>query len=137
MRRLPGPAGSRLSEGNHTPEALFGLFRDWQRTQTQSSVRTLRSLRQQIDVWFCEQEPPAERHKCVRKILIDDVAKTCFEQWERSGACVPPAPPLRSAWLRSGSGATQLGRRAGSWLRETRRSMRALMSAPRNLVLFP
>src|SRR5258708_28793358 len=41
-----------------TPEAPFGLFRDWQRTQTQSSVRTLRSLRQQMDVRFCgEQEP--------------------------------------------------------------------------------
>ena len=46
-----------------TPEAPFGLFRDWQRTQTQSSVRTLWSLRQQMDVRFCgEQEPPAERH---------------------------------------------------------------------------
>jgi hypothetical protein len=26
-----------------TPEALFGLFRDWQRTQTQSSATALRS----------------------------------------------------------------------------------------------
>jgi hypothetical protein len=54
MRRLPGPAGRRLSEGHQTPEALSELFRDWQRTQTQSSVRTPRSLRQQMDVWFCE-----------------------------------------------------------------------------------
>jgi hypothetical protein len=54
MRRLPGPASSRLSEGEQTPEALHGLFRDWQRTQTQSSVRTHSSLRQQMDVWFCE-----------------------------------------------------------------------------------
>ena len=66
MRRLPGPACCRLSEGDYTPEALYELFRDWQRTQTQSSVRTLRSLRQQMDVRFCrEQEPPAERHYCV------------------------------------------------------------------------
>jgi len=36
-----------------TPEALFGLFRDWQGTQTQSSVRTLSSLRPQMDVRFC------------------------------------------------------------------------------------
>jgi hypothetical protein len=31
VRRLPGPAVSRLSEGNRTPEALFELFRDWQK----------------------------------------------------------------------------------------------------------
>ena len=54
MRRLPGPAVRRLGEGDQTLEALYELFRDWQRTQTQSSVRTPRSLRQQMDVWFCE-----------------------------------------------------------------------------------
>ena len=65
MRRLPGPAISALCEGGSTPEAHHGLFRDWQRSQTHSSVRTPRSLRQQMDVWFCgEQEPPAERHTC-------------------------------------------------------------------------
>ena len=31
MRRLPGPAGRRLSDGVQTPEALFELFRDWQK----------------------------------------------------------------------------------------------------------
>ena len=66
MRRLPGPAGSPLGEGVKTPEAPVELFRGWQRTQTQSSVRTLRSLRQQMDVWFClMQESSAERHCCV------------------------------------------------------------------------
>ena len=54
VRRLPGPAVGRLSEGDHTPEAPFGLFRDWQRTQTQSSVKAPPGPRQQIDVWFCE-----------------------------------------------------------------------------------
>src|SRR3982074_2967960 len=55
---------TELMSGNS--RGSFGLFRDWQRTQTQSSVRTLRSLRQQMDVRFCrEQEPPAERHCCV------------------------------------------------------------------------
>ena len=53
-RRLPGPAGCRLSDGDLTPEALFELFQDWQRTQTQSSVTTLRGLRQRMDVRFCE-----------------------------------------------------------------------------------
>ena len=41
MRRLPGPADCRLSEGDRPPEALYVLFRDWQRTQTQSSVMAL------------------------------------------------------------------------------------------------
>ena len=66
MRRLPGPAGSPLCDGVKTPEAPVELFRGWQRTQIQSSVRTLRGLRQQMDVWFClMQESSAERHCCV------------------------------------------------------------------------
>ena len=66
MRRLPGPASWPLCDGVKTPEAPVELFRGWQRTQTQSSVRTLRSLRQQMDVWFClMQESSAERHCCV------------------------------------------------------------------------
>jgi hypothetical protein len=65
VRRLPGPADCRLCERVQTLEALLVLFRDWQRTPTQSSVRTLRSLRLQMDVRFCTvQEPPAERHCC-------------------------------------------------------------------------
>jgi hypothetical protein len=68
MRRLPGPADCRLCERVQTLEALLVLFRDWQRTPTQSSVRTLRSLRLQMDVRFCQvQEPPAERHGCAMK----------------------------------------------------------------------
>jgi len=76
VRRLPGPAVRRLSEGDQTPEALFELFRDWQRTQTQSSVRTLRSLRQQMDVRSCGmQGPPAERQLLrVGRSWIDDAA---------------------------------------------------------------
>src|SRR5258707_13702708 len=70
MRRLPGPAFCRLSEGDHTPEALYELFWDWQRTQTQSSVKTLRSLRQQMDVWFCRaQEPMPRGTQCAQNIL--------------------------------------------------------------------
>src|SRR5450631_3163049 len=71
MRRLPGPASCPLCDGVKTPEAPVELFRGWQRTQTQSSVRTPRSLRQQMDVWFClmqklsKQESSAERHRCV------------------------------------------------------------------------
>ncbi len=61
MRRLPGPADSRLSEGDHPPEVLYELFRDWQRTQTPSSVKALRGLRQQMDVWFCRVQEPMPR----------------------------------------------------------------------------
>ena len=76
MRRLPGPASSPLCEGVKTLQAPVGLFRGWQRTQTQSSVRTLRSLRQQMDVWFClMQESSAERHCCERRILIRPIAR--------------------------------------------------------------
>ena len=70
MRRLPGPAVSRLSEGDRTLEALYELFRDWQRTQTQSSVTAPRSLRQQMDVWFCRaQEPMPGGIRCALTIL--------------------------------------------------------------------
>src|SRR3989441_1715429 len=38
--------GCRLSDGDQTPEALFELFQDWQRTDTQSSVTVRMDLRQ-------------------------------------------------------------------------------------------
>jgi hypothetical protein len=61
MRRLPGPADSRLSEGDNPPEALYELFRDWQRTQTQSSGTAPQGPRQQMDVWFCRVQEPMPR----------------------------------------------------------------------------
>ena len=71
MRRLPGPAVRRLSEGVPIPEALSVVFRDWQRTQTQSSATALMGPRQQMDVRFCrKQEPTAERHHCADECLI-------------------------------------------------------------------
>src|SRR3974390_1491480 len=66
MRRLPGPARCRLCEGDYTPEALSELFRDWQRTQTQSSVTALRSLRPQMDVWFCKDAGTLSREAQLR-----------------------------------------------------------------------
>src|SRR5580693_5780368 len=66
MRRLPGPACCRLSEGDHPPEALYELFRDWQRTQTQSSVKALRSPRLQMDVWFCRAQEPMPKGTLLR-----------------------------------------------------------------------
>ena len=61
MVAYPGPACCRLSEGDQTPKALYELFRDWQRTQIQSSVEALRSPRQQMDVWFCRVQEPMPR----------------------------------------------------------------------------
>src|ERR1700747_1544265 len=66
MRRLPGPACCRLSEGDHPPEALYELFRDWQRTQTQSSVMAHQGPRQQMDVWFCRAQEPMPRGTLLR-----------------------------------------------------------------------
>lgn len=76
MRRLPGPAVRRLSKGVPIPEALSVVFRDWQRTQTQSSVTALRGPRQQMDVWFCREEPTAERHHCADECLIRRKARS-------------------------------------------------------------
>ena len=49
-----------------TSEALHGLFRDWQRTQTQSSVTALRSSRPQMDVRFCINAGTIRREAYVR-----------------------------------------------------------------------
>jgi uncharacterized membrane protein len=77
MRRLPGPAVSRLSEGDQTPETLFELFRDCQRTQIQSSATALRSLRQQMDVRFCESRNHQPRGKrAQRKFLIERATRS-------------------------------------------------------------
>jgi Transposase len=63
---LPGPACCRLSEGDHTPEALYELFRDWQRTQTQSSVMALQGPRLQMDAWFWRAQEPMPRGTLLR-----------------------------------------------------------------------
>jgi hypothetical protein len=52
MRRLPGPAVADWAKESNSA-GPFELFRDWQRTHTQSSVTALRSPRQQMDVRFC------------------------------------------------------------------------------------
>jgi hypothetical protein len=81
MRRLPGPACCRLSEGDSPPEALYELFRDWQRIQTQSSVKALRSPRLQMDVWFCRAQEPMPRGTLLRvehpELLICTLSRAC------------------------------------------------------------
>ena len=136
MRRLPGPAVWRLSEGDQTPEALYELFRDWQRTQTQSSVRTLRSLRQQMDVRSCGMQGPAAERQLlrVRTTLIDKGAETCNDRREGSGRLLHLR--LRSASLRSDSGAAH--REAVLVASSERPDVQRAPSerAPRNLVAF-
>jgi hypothetical protein len=81
MRRLPGPACCRLSEGDHTPEALYELFRDCQKTQTQSSVTALQGPRLQMDVWFCRAQEPMPRAifcaKNILELLICTLSRAC------------------------------------------------------------
>jgi len=135
MRRLPGPAVWRLSEGDQTPEALYELFRDWRRTQTQSSVRTLRSLRQQMDVRSCGmQGPPAERQLLrVRKNLIDKRLRLATIGVKAVGMCCTCASaPLSKASLRlrcSTPGSCP-------WLRKTRRAAGALRARPKKSRAF-
>src|ERR1700688_1293290 len=99
-----------------TPEAPFGLFRDWQRTQTQSSVRTLWSLRQQMDVRFCrEQEPPAERHCCVTAdsdqtdsaLSLAHQKILCFSVDKNLHGCPSSAPSTTSTQRRAHTGTTR------------------------------
>src|SRR6516225_5649272 len=65
-RRLPGPAGCRLGEGALPPEAHYELFRDWQRTQTQSSVMALGEpeTANGCPVLHRMRGPSAVRHSC-------------------------------------------------------------------------
>src|SRR5580700_7072181 len=69
-----------------TPEALFVLFRDWQRIQTQSSAPAPRSPRQQMDVRFCRvQEPTAERQTCA--VAAPDRTNNALSRARTEGSC--------------------------------------------------
>src|SRR5947209_2762938 len=52
------------------PEALFELFQDWQRTQTQSSVTAFPGLRQQMVSGSAKTGTTAERHTCGLENLL-------------------------------------------------------------------
>ena len=65
MRRLPVLQLTAWAK-KVTSEAPFELFRDWQRTQTQSSATALRSLRQQMDVRSCVDAGTTSREAQVR-----------------------------------------------------------------------
>ena len=65
MRRLPGPAGCRLSGGDQCSRGslrvVSGLAANTHSIFCDGHI----GLRQQMDVRFCgEQEPPAERQMC-------------------------------------------------------------------------
>src|ERR1700757_715840 len=99
MRRLPGPACCRLSEGDHPPEALYELFRDWQRIQTQSLVKALRSPRLQMEVWFCRAQEPMPRGTLLRVEHPETVDLHALPS--APGTPVPPLDKM-TTW-RSGS----------------------------------
>jgi hypothetical protein len=67
MRRQPGPADYRPGKGGNSG-ALYELFRDWQRTTTQSSAKALLSRRQQMDVRSCWKAGTTSREALVRSI---------------------------------------------------------------------
>src|SRR5438874_13524598 len=81
MRRLPGPACCRSEERSVGKECIYGLFRDWQRKNTQSSVKALRSPRLQMDVWFCRAQEPMPRGTLLRvehhELLICTLSRAC------------------------------------------------------------
>ena len=89
---------------DQTPEALFELFRDWQRTQTQSSVRTLRSLRQQMDVRSCRDAGTTSREAHMRMEDPDPMqlrlAQTKVKVANACCACVSAMPSMASLRLR-------------------------------------
>jgi hypothetical protein len=97
MHRLPDPAVRRLSEGDRTPEALYELFRDWQRTQIQSSVTALQGPRQQMDVWICRaQEPIPRGTRCalsILEVMIYTLSRAC----PASSRAVPTISPTLAA----------------------------------------
>jgi hypothetical protein len=77
MRRLPGPAGCRLSGGDkHSRGSLRVVSGRAANTHSIFCDGHI-GLRQQMDVRFCgEQEPPAERHFCARRGLSSHTARS-------------------------------------------------------------
>jgi transposase len=74
-RRLPGPAVCRLSDGDQTPQAPFELFRDWQRTQTQSSVKALKAGDSKWMSGSAKAGTTAERHMCELRVLAGSILR--------------------------------------------------------------
>jgi transposase len=56
----------RLHKVSYFRELLSEVFRDWQKTQTQSSVTALQGPRLQMDVWFCRAQEPMPRGTLLR-----------------------------------------------------------------------
>src|SRR5580658_9407040 len=71
MRRLPGPAVCRLSEGAGCSRGSLRIVSGLAENTNSIFCDGPRGPRQQMDVRFCgEQEPPAERHQRARRNLI-------------------------------------------------------------------
>ena len=101
MRRLPSPAGRRLSEGDQTLEALFELFRDWQRHK----LSLLGGLFGVLDSkWMSGSAGAGTTSREATAVHEEDPhdkgAETCNDRREGKWACAAPAPPLPQASLR-------------------------------------
>ena len=72
---------------SNPPEAHYELFRDWQRSQTQSSVNAPTSSIPQMDVRSCrEQGPPAVRHSCAA--VLPDPSQRALSRARHQTSCV-------------------------------------------------
>ena len=77
MRRLPGPADCRLSEGAECSGGSLRIVSGLAVNTNSIFCDGSSSLRQQMDVRFCgEQEPPAERQTCARGDLTSQAARS-------------------------------------------------------------
>jgi hypothetical protein len=77
MRRLPGPAVCRLSEGDPFSRGSLRIVSGLAENTNSIFCDGPRGPRQQMDVRFCEsREPPAERHTCAPRDLTSLTARS-------------------------------------------------------------
>jgi hypothetical protein len=87
MRRLPGPAVGRLSEGANYSGGSLRIVSGLAENTNSIFCDGPRGPRQQMDVRFCEEQgPPAERHTCARGNLTSHTARS-RERARDTSAC--------------------------------------------------
>jgi hypothetical protein len=77
MRRLPGPADCRLSEGANYSGGSLRIVSGLAENTNSIFCDGPRGPRQQMDVRFCEEQgPPAERQQRARRTLTSRTARS-------------------------------------------------------------